>query len=92
MMCSGFFLLITVWVFLHGWRLGRNAHPSHPNRTLCRSRQTSDPVKKGALLLRRMKETQSGFLGLNQGQHEMVRAGVGTFKIYLHACAARQKH
>lgn len=57
-----------------------------------RGRPHIQKKKKGALLLRRMKETQSGFLGLNQGQHGMAWAGVGTSEIYLHACAARQKH
>lgn len=46
MMCSGFFLLITVWVFLYGWHLGRNTRHSHPNHRPCRAWQSSHPEKK----------------------------------------------
>lgn len=46
MMCSGFFLFITMWVFLYGWRLGRNAHHSHRNHSLCRAWQSLHPENK----------------------------------------------
>lgn len=46
MMCSGFFLLITVWVFLYGWHLGWNTRHSHPNHRPCRAWQSSHPEKK----------------------------------------------